>query len=127
MEAVVIVTVLALAQYMFFGVQVGAARQKSGVKAPATTGETQFECVNRVHQNTLEQLIVFIPALWIYAHYVDPLWGAGMGVVYLIGRFIYRAAYLKDPSTRTLGFSLSFLPGAVMSLWVLVVAVIAYV
>lgn len=127
MEAVVIVTVLALAQYMFFGVQVGAARQKSGVKAPATTGETQFECVNRVHQNTLEQLIVFIPALWIYAHYVDPLWGAGMGVVYLIGRFIYRAAYLKDPSTRTLGFSLSYLPGAVMSLWVLVVAVIAYV
>lgn len=127
MEAVVIVTVLALAQYMFFGVQVGAARQKSGVKAPATTGETQFECVNRVHQNTLEQLIVFIPALWIYAHYVDPLWGAGMGVVYLIGRIIYRAAYLKDPSTRTLGFSLSFLPGAVMSLWVLVVAVIAYV
>jgi len=127
MEAVVIVTVLALAQYMFFGVQVGAARQKSGVKAPATTGETQFECVNRVHQNTLEQLIVFIPALWIYAHYVDPLWGAGMGVVYLIGRIIYRAAYLKDPSTRTLGFSLSYLPGAVMSLWVLVVAVIAYV
>lgn len=127
MEAVVIVTVLALAQYMFFGVQVGAARQKSGVKAPATTGETQFECVNRVHQNTLEQLIVFIPALWIYAHYVDPLWGAGMGVVYLIGRFVYRAAYLKDPSTRTLGFSLSYLPGAVMSLWVLVVAVIAYV
>ncbi len=127
MEAVVIVTVLALAQYMFFGVQVGAARQKSGVKAPATTGETQFECVNRVHQNTLEQLIVFIPALWIYAHYVDPLWGAGIGVVYLIGRFIYRAAYLKDPSTRTLGFSLSYLPGAVMSLWVLVVAVIAYV
>ena len=127
MEAVVIVTVLALAQYMFFGVQVGAARQKSGVKAPATTGETQFECVNRVHQNTLEQLIVFIPALWIYAHYVDPLWGAGMGVVYLIGRFVYRAAYLKDPSTRTLGFSLSYLPGAIMSLWVLVVAVIAYV
>lgn len=127
MEAVVIVTVLALAQYMYFGVQVGAARQKSGVKAPATTGETQFECVNRVHQNTLEQLIVFIPALWIYAHYVDPFWGAGIGVVYLIGRFIYRAAYLNDPSGRTLGFSLSFLPGAVMSLWVLVVAVIAYV
>lgn len=127
MEAVVIVTVLALAQYMFFGVQVGAARQKSGVKAPATTGETQFECVNRVHQNTLEQLIVLIPAMWMFAKFVNPMWGAGMGVVYLIGRIIYRAAYLKDPSTRTLGFSLSFLPGAVMSLWVLVVAVIAYV
>ena len=102
MEAVVIVTVLALAQYMFFGIQVGAARQKSGVKAPATSGDVHFECVNRVHQNTLEQLIVFIPALWLYAQYVNPLWGAGIGVVYLIGRLIYSAAYVKDPSSRSL-------------------------
>jgi uncharacterized MAPEG superfamily protein len=127
MEAVVIVTVLAMAQYMFFGIQVGGARQKTGVKAPATTGDAHFECVNRVHQNTLEQLVVFIPALWLYAHYVNPLWGAGIGVVYLIGRFIYSAAYVKDPSTRSLGFTLSFLPGAVMSVWVLVVAVMHYV
>ena len=127
MEAVVIVTVLALVQYMFFCVQVGGAREKSGVKAPATAGNTEFECVNRVHQNTLEQLIVLIPALWMYAHYVNPLWGAGMGVVYIIGRFIYRAAYTKDPSSRTLGFALSFLPGAVMSIWVLVVAILSYV
>lgn len=126
MEAVVIVTVLALAQYMFFGIQVGGARQKSGVKAPATTGDTQFECMNRIHGNTLEQLVVLIPALWMYAHYVNPLWGAGMGVVYLIGRFIYASAYRKDPASRGLGFTLSFLPGAVMSLWVLVVAVLSY-
>jgi len=127
MEAVVIVTVLALMQYMFFGIQVGGAHQKYGVTAPTMSGDPKFDRVNRVHQNTLEQLIVLIPALWIYAHYVNPLWGAGMGVVYLIGRFIYRAEYLKDPSTRTLGFSLSFLPGAVMLVWVLIVAILKYV
>lgn len=128
MEPVVIVTVLALAQYMFFGVQVGGARQKAGVKAPAMTGDVHFECVNRVHQNTLEQLIVFLPALWLYAYVVErPLWGAGIGVVYLIGRFIYSAAYLKDPSSRALGFTLSFLPGAVMLVWTLVVTVMHYV
>jgi len=127
MEAVVIVTVLALMQYMFFGIQVGGAHQKYGVTAPTMSGDPKFDRVNRVHQNTLEQLIVLIPALWIYAHYVNPLWGAGMAVVYLIGRFIYRAEYLKDPSTRTLGFSLSFLPGAVMSVWVLIVAILKYV
>ncbi len=126
MEAVVIVTVLALAQYMFFGIQVGGAHQKYGIKAPAMSGDPQFERIFRVHQNTLEQLVVLLPALWMYAHTVNPLWGAGMGVVYLIGRFIYRAEYTKDPSTRTLGFALSFLPGAVMSIWVLVVAVISY-
>ena len=126
MEAVVIVTILALMQYMFFGIQVGGARQKSGVKAPATSGDPQFERVNRVHQNTLEQLMVLVPALWMYAHYVNPLWGAGMGVVYLIGRLIYSSAYTKDPSSRTLGFTLSFMPGAVMSVWVLVVAIMSY-
>jgi glutathione S-transferase len=127
MEAVVIVTVLALVQYVFFGIQVGGAHQKYGVTAPTMSGDPQFERVNRVHQNTLEQLIVLIPALWMFAHYVEPLWGAGMGVVYLIGRVIYRAEYLKDPSTRTLGFSMSILPGAVMSVWVLIVAILKYV
>ena len=126
MEAVVIVTVLALAQYMFFGFQVGSARQKYGVSAPATTGDPQFECVNRIHRNTLEQLIVMIPAMWMFAHYVVPLWGAGFGVVYLIGRFVYRVAYTNDPSSRTVGFLMSFLPGVIMSAWVLVVAVMSY-
>jgi len=126
MEAVVIVTVLALLQYLYFGVQVGSTRQKSGVSAPAMGGDPEFERVNRVHQNTLEQLVLLLPALWLYAQYVNPLWGAGLGVVYLIGRFLYSAAYKQDPATRTLGFMLTFLPGAVMLVWVLVVAVMSY-
>ena len=126
MEAVIIVTVLALIQYMFFGVQVGAARERCGVSAPSISGNQEFECLNRIHQNTLEQLIVLIPVLWIYAHYVNPLWGAGLTVVYLIGRFIYRGAYIKDPKGRTLGFSLSFLPAAIMAIWLLIIAVISY-
>jgi glutathione S-transferase len=127
MEAVVIVTVLALVQYMFFGVQVGGARQRCGVSAPASSGNHEFECLNRIHQNTLEQLIVLLPVLWIFAHFVNPLWGAGLGVVYLIGRFIYRAAYMKDPKGRGLGFALSFLPGAIMAVWLLIVAVMSYI
>ena len=127
MEAVVIVTVLALIQYTVFGFQVGVVRQKTGAKAPASTGPEEFERVNRVHLNTLEQIIVFLPALWLYAHYVNPLWGAGLGVIYLIGRVLYRSAYLKDPAGRTLGFAMTFLPSAVMLVWVLVVAVIHYI
>jgi uncharacterized MAPEG superfamily protein len=90
------------------------------------SGDPQFECINRVHQNTLEQLVVLIPAPWMYAHFVNPHWGAGMGVVYLIGRFIYSSAYKKEPSSRSLGFMLSFLPSAVMLVWSLVVAVMSY-
>jgi len=126
MEAVAIVTVLALVQYTYFGIQVGGAHQKYGVKVPAMSGDGQFERINRVHQNTLEQLALLLPALWMYAHFVNPLWGAGMGVVYLIGRLIYSSAYRKDPASRSLGFMLSFLPSAVMLAWVLGVAVMSY-
>jgi len=127
MEAVVIVTVLVLIQYMYFGIQVGGTRARTGIDAPSMSGDPEFERMNRVHQNTLEQIVVLIPAMWMFAHVVErPLWGAGLGVVYLVGRFIYRSAYIKDPSTRTLGFALSFLPSAVMILWVLVVALMSH-
>ena len=126
MEAVVIVTVLALVQYTVFGIQVGGAHQKYGVKLPSMIGDEQFERVNRVHQNTLEQLVMFLPALWMYGHFVNPLWGAGLGVVYLIGRMLFRAAYLKDPATRAMGFMLSWLPSGVMLIWVLIDAVLSY-
>lgn len=126
MEAVVIVTVLALMQYLFFTFQVGGSRARTGVKAPAMAGDSDFERTSRIHQNTMEQLVMFIPALWLYASYVNPLWGAGIGLVYIVGRFIYRAAYLKDPSGRTPGFLLSFLPSAVMLVWVLVIATKSY-
>lgn len=126
MEAVVIVTVLALMQFIYFGVQVGSVRGKTGVKAPAMSGDPLFERTNRVHQNTLEQLIALIPVMWIYAHYVNPLWAAGFGAIYIVGRFIYSAAYIKDPANRSMGFMMSMLPTAVMAIWVLVVAVMSY-
>lgn len=123
MEATVIVTFLVLAQYVFFGIQVGGMRVKHGVKGPAVTGHEEFERMNRVHQNTMEQLVVFIPALWIHAQYANPLWGAGLALVFIVGRFIYRAEYLKDPNSRSPGFSMSFIPSAILLIWALVVAV----
>jgi hypothetical protein len=58
----------------------------------------------------LEQLIVFLPSLYLFGHYFNPLWGAGLGVVYLIGREIYAATYVQDPAKRSLGFGLTALP-----------------
>jgi len=120
MEATVIITILALAQFILFGIQVGSMRARHEVKAPAVTGHEEFERMNRVHLNTMEQLIVLLPALWIHAQYANPLWGALIGLVYIVGRFVYRAEYLKDPTTRSLGFSMSFVPSVVLLIWVLV-------
>ncbi len=123
MEAVTIVTVLALIQFYWFGIEVGQMRGKHECKAPATTGAPEFERMFRVQQNTMEQLVMFVPALWMYASLVNPLWAAGIGVIYLIGRVIYRSSYVKDPASRSIGFTISVLPTSVMLLWILVAAV----
>jgi glutathione S-transferase len=127
MEYVAIVTLLALMQFMMFSIQVGSMRVKHGVKAPAISGHPEFERMFRIQQNTMEQLVVFVPALWIYAHLVNPLWGAGIGLVFIIGRFVYRAAYFKDPASRSNGFTIGILATSVLLVWSLVAAVMALI
>jgi len=105
-----LVTALALLQFIVFGILVGKARAQYGVKAPATTGNEVFERYNRVHMNTLETLAVFLPSLWLATRFLAPYWVAGLGAVYLIGRIIYLRAYIANPSSRSLGYSLSILP-----------------
>ena len=120
MELPAIVTCLALLQFSWFSVQVGGMRGKHGVKAPAMSGPPEFERMMRVQQNTMEQLVVFLPALWLHAYLVNPLWAAGIGLLFIIGRFIYRAAYLRDPSSRSLGFVTGYIATAVLLVWALV-------
>jgi glutathione S-transferase len=114
MAYVDIVTALALLQFIVFGFQVGGARAKYGVKAPAITGNEIFERHFRVQQNTLEQLVAFIPGLYLFGRYLNPLWAAGLGVVYLLGRQVYAVSYVKDPAKRGAGFGLTFLPTVVL-------------
>jgi glutathione S-transferase len=114
MAYVDIVTALALLQFLVFGFKVGQARTRCGIAAPAITGNATFERYFRVQQNTLEQLIALIPGLYLFSRYFNPAVAAGLGVVYLIGREIYAASYVKDPSKRSLGFGLSFLPIVVL-------------
>ncbi len=123
MAYVDIVTVLALLQFIVFGFKVGKAREKYGVKAPATTGNEIFERHFRVHQNTLEQLIVFLPALYLFSRYFNPLWAAALGVVYLIGREVYSATYVKNPAKRSAGYGLTFLPMVILAVGALIGAI----
>ena len=123
MELIAIVTVLILMQAFVFAFQVGKARAKHGINAPAITGNTEFESAFRVHQNTVEQVVLVIPALWIFGTYVHALVGAGIGLLFLIARFIYRGAYLNDPSSRSTGFGLGALALIVLMLGGLIGAV----
>ena len=123
MNYVYIVALLALVQFTVFSMLVGQARVKYGVVAPAMTGNEHFERAARVQMNTLEQLICFLPALLIAAVYWPQGYVAAAGVVYLVGRTLYRQAYVADPAKRGLGFLLTFLPTTLLVLAGLVGAV----
>jgi len=98
-------------------------RAKHGVKAPDVVGDPEFMRMFRIHQNSMEQLVVFIPALWIFSHYFEPKWGAAIGVIYIAGRFVYYSGYLKDPSARGLGFALGLTSSIVLAIGGIVGAV----
>lgn len=115
-----LVIVLAVLEFITFGMLVGRARGLYGVAAPATSGNEMFERYYRVQMNTLELLVSFIPALWLAQKYWPAEWIALIGAVYLVGRVIYLRAYIREPASRSLGFALSFLPIVVLLLSVLV-------
>lgn len=114
MHLVHVVALLAVIQFMVFSFLVGVARDKYGVRAPAISGNDAFERAFRVQMNTLEQLAGFLPALFIASLYWPELFVAAVGLVYLIGRMVYRHAYLKDPSGRVPGFLLTVIPTFVL-------------
>ena len=110
MNYVHIIAILAVVQFFIFGILVGRARGKYGVKAPAVSGDAQFERHFRVQMNTLEQLMGFLPGLFIAAQYWSNMLVAGIGLVYLIGRLVYRQSYIADPAKRGPGFLLTVIP-----------------
>ena len=116
MEAVAIVTLLILGQYLFFQGKVGQARGKYDIKAPTVTGNTEFESIFRIHQNTVEQLVVVLPSMWLFMHYVHALGAAALGFAFLVGRFVYFSGYSKDPSKRAAGFLIGYIPTAILLL-----------
>jgi glutathione S-transferase len=126
---IALVVLLALFEFMVFGFLVGGARARYKVSAPATSGHPVFERTFRVHYNTLEMLVVFIPSIWLFGMYLNPRWGAIIGAVFLLGRALYAVGYIRAPEKRELGAMLSFaslavllvgaLYGVIRALWIL--------
>jgi uncharacterized MAPEG superfamily protein len=116
MELPALVTLLALLEYQFFSFRVGTSRVKYGVPAPAISGNPEWERLFRVQQNTLEQLMIFLPALWVFAAFVSPAIGAAIGAVFVVARPIYYTSYVKDPGSRTPAFVAGFLANMVLVL-----------
>jgi glutathione S-transferase len=104
MEPVAIVTALVLLEYFWIVWMTGQARGRGGVPAPAMSGDPVFERWLRVQLNTVEQLVIFLPALWMFAFYVHVSTAAALGVVFMIGRLMFARGYVEDPAKRGPGF-----------------------
>ena len=127
MSLVHLVVALALAEFLLFGWAVGQARVRYNVPAPATTGNPTFERYFRVQMNTLEQLVIFLPSIVIFAHYWGPTVAAALGALFIIGRAIYFYGYTRAPERRHVGFLVSAVPnlalligsllGVIRALW----------
>ena len=116
MEYATLIVLLALLQYVFFTARVGLARGKYSINAPACDGDETWNRLFRIQQNTMEQLIVFIPSAFAFAHFMSPVWVLLPGATFIIGRILYSAEYLKDPKTRTPGMVLTMLSNVVLVL-----------
>ncbi len=114
MESTALLILIALAQYMFFSIRVGAARDKYGIDAPKTTGDENWERLYRVQMNTLEQLIVFVPAMLLFSSYVSSRWIWIPGLLFIVGRQLYFFEYVKNPPSRAAGMGLTLLANAVL-------------
>ena len=105
-----LVTIAALLVFVWTGIMVGQARRRFGISAPATSGDPGFERVFRVQMNTLEQLVLVLPALWLSATVFSDRWSALAGVVWVVGRLVYAIAYYAEAGKRGPGFLLTVVP-----------------
>jgi glutathione S-transferase len=117
-----IVILVALVVYLGTMIYCARMRARHRIMAPATTGHPAYERAFRIQQNTLEQLVAFVPAVWLFSTLVNPLFGAGLGAIWIVGRVIYAVGYARNPEKRGPGFTLAFVALIVLVVGALVKA-----
>jgi glutathione S-transferase len=111
-----LVICLAVLCYFYTSIRVSKARVAFGIKAPAISGNPDFERVFRVQMNTLEWMPIFLPSLWLFAIYISDPIAAALGLVWIVGRILYMTGYSQAAAKRGPGFGIQ--AGAAILLWI---------
>jgi glutathione S-transferase len=114
-----------LAIYFWMSLQTAKTRTRTNTPAPAMTGPDELMRAIRVHENTLEGLVLYLPALWLFALTVGDLWAALVGIFYPVGRILYARGYYAAANKRSLGFTVGILTTAVLYVGALIALVMA--
>lgn len=103
-------TLLAIVVTFFMVGRVGFLRGTLKIEAPAVTGHPSFERGHRTHVNTVENLILFVPLLWIASYFYGgqvPFW---IGLAWVVSRVLYAWGYAQNNTQlRGPGAGLGFL------------------
>ncbi|NKB45288.1 MAG: MAPEG family protein [Alphaproteobacteria bacterium] len=118
-------TVVTLMVYFYCIAMVGKARAKHGIKPPSVDGPEEFQRVNRVHQNMVEQLVFHLPALWLFAAAWGDMGAGILGAIFAIGRILYARGYYEAAEKRGRGFGLSTMASVILLLGALAGVVMA--
>ena len=111
-----LMTLFAVLLMFATSVNVGKARVKYKIAAPAITGHEIFDRAYRVQMNTLEAAAMLLPTLWVYALFIDDISAFIIGMIWLVGRIWYAIAYQINPAKRGPGFGIGFLAFAALFL-----------
>ena len=100
-------TLAALLVYFWTAFNVAKAHAKYKVSAPVMDGPPEFNRIMRVQANTVEQIVMFLPALWMCAYFLGDRWAALGGVLWCVGRIAYALGYYRDAAKRSTGFGIT--------------------
>jgi len=109
-----LITAFAVLLYVWTVVRCALSRRKHGISAPAVTGHPEFERRFRIQQNTLEQMVFFLPSLWLFSLFVSPTIGSIPGFVFIVGRLIYSLSYAHNPEWRRPGFAIGMITSMIL-------------
>ena len=103
------VTVLTLFVYFWMATQIGKARREHGIQAPEDRGPEAFNRVMRAYENTIEMMVLFLPALWLFSVTISDFWAGIIGIFFPIGRVLFARGYYQESGKRTRGFMIGFI------------------
>ena len=104
------VTLLAVLVALWTAILVARTRRRVGIAPPATSGSPELDCALRTQGNTVEQIVIFLPALWLATLYFQGWIPGVLGALWCIGRIVYALGYRAEkPGARAPGFGISVL------------------